>query len=59
LSADALNRVMLRLDRTNRDSFANFHPQITFSVNDLLHTKTLKLTKTLENNKAKSLTNIS
>ena len=30
-----------------------------FSINDLLYTKMLKLTKTLENNKIKSLTNIS
>ena len=30
-----------------------------FSVNDLQHNKTPKLTKTLENNKPKSLTNIS
>ena len=46
------------LDRIDRDSCANFHPQTAFSFNDLLHTKTLKLTKTLDN-KAKSLTNIS
>ena len=30
-----------------------------FTVNDLQHTKTPKLTKKIENNKAKSLTNIS
>ena len=30
-----------------------------FHANDLRHTKTLKLTKTLENNKVKSLTNTS
>jgi hypothetical protein len=47
-STSTLDRVMLRLDRINRD------PQIAFSVNYLLHTKTLKLTKTLESNKAKS-----
>ena len=36
-----------------------FHPQTAFSVNDLQHTKIPKLTKTLKNNKVRSLTNIS
>jgi hypothetical protein len=47
------------LNRTYRDTLANFHPQTAFSVNNLLSTKILKLTKTLENNKVKNLTNIS
>jgi hypothetical protein len=38
-------------------SFSPFNPHI--DVNDLQHNKTLKLTKTLEINNAKSLTNIS
>jgi hypothetical protein len=51
--ADALDRNSMR-SIALKGTF-----KLHFSVNDLPHTKTLKLTKTLENNKVKSLTNIS
>jgi hypothetical protein len=45
---------------TGTRSFFRFFPPFKphFDANDLQHNKTLKLTKTLENNKTKSLTNI-
>jgi hypothetical protein len=60
-----LDRVLLRLDhrcaqlqlRALDHTNSDLKPH--FLLNDLLNTKTLKLTKTLENNKVKSLTNIS
>ena len=46
------------LDHTDRDSLLNFHLLQHFVGKDLQHKKTLKLAKTLENNKAKGITNI-
>jgi hypothetical protein len=40
------------------DSLLNFHLLQRFDGKDLQHKKTLKLAKTLENDKAKGLTNI-
>jgi hypothetical protein len=58
----ALDRSSCAIDHTSKDqiflcSFPPFKPH--FDANDLQHNKTPKLTKTLENNKTKSLTNIS
>jgi hypothetical protein len=46
------------LDHTGRDSLLDFHLLQHFDGKDLQHKKTLKLAKTLENNKANGLTNI-
>jgi hypothetical protein len=46
------------LDRMDMDSLLNFHLLQHFDGKDLQHKKTLKLAKTLENDKAKGLTNI-
>ena len=61
-STSVLNHSICALDRTDRDLlllclFSPLKPH--FYVNDLQQTKTPKTTKKLENNKAKSLTNLS
>jgi hypothetical protein len=54
-------QVRKRINKPNPFGLRMLHPPFKpcFDANDLQHNKTNKLTKTLANNKTKSLTNIS